>query len=602
MGLSEVSHRKPALPEEAAAHGKGAVRRILRLFGRLLRRLGPEPLAWKGQAHLFGLAIVSALLLRLAYPRWNMAAVSAVGLVPLLWALGGARSGKQAFYIGWLFGAVFYYVLMVWLNILVKYHFLMPAALVAMSLYLGLFKGLFAWIVWRARAGGGWVFVVAPAAWVGLEYLQSLGDLGFPWGYLGHSLWLHPALIQPAAWTGVYGLSFGLFWINQLLCDAARRATGQGDAPSRRQLAARMAVLALLAGAVWLSDLEARRQVGRGDFYCSPPVTVGIVQPNIPQEMKFRSYGQDVVPDERQRLQREILRKTIRLTDLLQDCPTSQRSELIVWPETAITDDWFAYRLAYRSFFDDLATTRWGAAVFFGATNLRLLRRGRYVPPERLDVRDYERNFDDYSVQVYVSAWFAEPGRGLSRRVYNKIQLVPFAEGIPYVQRIEPLRRLVMAVSGMQPFSRGREHTVYDLRDPSGGETVLRFGPLICYESIYPHLSRALVRGGAQLLVVITNDAWYEQTAGPEQHQLESVFRAVETRRWVVRCANHGISCFISPLGEIVEQTRLARDAVIRHEVRGVKELTFYARWGDVFAWLMIVGGVGIMLIGKGRR
>ena len=133
----------------------------------------------------------------------------------------------------------------------------------------------------------------------------------------------------------------------------------------------------------------------------------------------------------------------------------------------------------------------------------------------------------------------------------------------------------------------------------------MRFGPLICYESCYPHLSRALVRRGAEMLVIITNDGWYEQTAGPAQHQLEAVFRAVETRRWVARCANHGISCFISPLGRIETETELAREAVVRLPVRGVKELTFYGRRGDVFAGLALAVTavfVAVGVIARRRR
>jgi apolipoprotein N-acyltransferase len=325
-------------------------------------------------------------------------------------------------------------------------------------------------------------------------------------------------------------------------------------------------------------------------------VTIGIVQPNIAQRMKFRSYDWDTPDEERTRLQDEILSKTIALTDSLQSGPPDQRCDLIIWPETAVTDIFFARKPSNAILFKNLATTRFGAPILFGADHLRILHNGRLVPSEKYDPNAREADSEAYTFEVYNSAWLAEPGRGLNPRVYNKIVLVPFAEGIPYVQRVDFLVRLISAIAQMEPFKRGTDHTVYDIRDQRGGNP-LRFGPLICYESCYPHLSRALVRNGAEMLAVITNDAWYEQTAGPAQHELEAVFRAVETHRYVARCANHGISCFIAPSGAIEEETELARDATLKRRVRGVKELTFYARWGDLFAWLAVTVTLGFLIV-----
>ncbi|MBM3335282.1 apolipoprotein N-acyltransferase, partial [Candidatus Sumerlaeota bacterium] len=218
------------------------------------------------------------------------------------------------------------------------------------------------------------------------------------------------------------------------------------------------------------------------------------------------------------------------------------------------------------------------------------------------DSDDYNLNRDLYQFSIFNSAFLAEPDRGLTDRVYNKIHLVPFAEGIPYVQRLKPLVNLISAVVGMLPFGRGTDYTIYDVKGRTSGDGPLRFGVLICYESCYPRLSRRFVRTGAEMLVVITNDAWYETTAGPAQHQMQSVFRAVETRRWIVRCANHGISCFISPLGRIELESGLATEAALRRSVQGVKELTFYARRGDLFGWLALAITIGFIAASAAAR
>jgi apolipoprotein N-acyltransferase len=576
------------VPDSAPAQRQGRIRRVIGAFRRAWRRGGPEFSAWRGQSHLFLLAAASALVMRLAYPRWNLYPIAAVGLVPFLWAISRATSGKQAFYVGWVFGAVFYYVLVIWLNILVVYSGLIPPAILALGLYLGLFKGLFAWMAWKARRNAWTGFWVVAAAWVAIEFLQSVGDLGFPWGYLGHSLWRHPSLIQIAAWTGVYGLSLILFWINHFICDGLGRLRREPDASPVAQLLVRAGVLPLFGAAMFLAAQSAARHTQAPDFYTTPPVMVGIVQPNIAQKEKFRSYEWDTPEVERRELQDKILSKTIRMTYELQRIAADQRCDLILWPETAVTDDLFStvHFNCYETLFRDLPTS-FGAPVFFGADNTVVFRNGRVVPPGQLDLADYRRRPEAYTFEAYNSAYLAEPGRGLNPRVYRKTFLVPFAEGIPYVQRLQLLVDLIGGMVGIQPFSRGTEHTVYDVRARDDGAPV-RFGPLICYESCYPDLSRALVRAGAEMIVIITNDAWYEQTAGPAQHELEAIFRAVETRRWIARCANTGISCFVSPTGQIEEETLLARDATIRRPVRGVKELTFYTRWGDLFAWLAV--------------
>jgi len=539
--------------------------------------------------------------MRLAYPRWNVFPIAAIGLAPFLWAVLHATSAKQAFYLGWVYGAVFYYVLLIWLNILVVYHILIPPTVILLGLYLGLFKGLFARLLWETRHQRWWGLFVVPAAWVAIEYLQSLGDLGFPWGYLGHTLWRHPPLIQLAAWTGVYGLSLVFFWINHMVCDLVRSLGREEGTPPLRQMLVRVAILPLFCAAMVLSAQYAHRRAPAADSSAASQRVVGLVQPNIAQRDKFRSYDPATPDDERERLQREMLSKTIRMTHQIQSASESERCDLIIWPESAVTDDFFTRIPAYARLFRDLATS-FGAPLFFGATNLLLFRDGRFVPPEQFDSADYQIHPGAYSFEVYNSAFLAEPGSGLNRRVYNKMQLVPFAEGIPYVQHIRPLVSVISAIVQMEPFKPGRDHTIYEIPNRRGDGPPLRFGPLICFESCYPRLSRALVRRGAEMLVIITNDGWYEQTAGPAQHELEAVFRAVETRRWIIRCANTGISCFISPTGQIAVETGLAREATPKWRVGGVKELTFYARWGDVFAWLTAAIMVGFVIHRAVRR
>jgi apolipoprotein N-acyltransferase len=149
------------------------------------------------------------------------------------------------------------------------------------------------------------------------------------------------------------------------------------------------------------------------------------------------------------------------------------------------------------------------------------------------------------------------------------------------------------------------EH-VGDFSTGSVGDTLdwgeHKIGVLICYELIFPFLSRAAVQNGAELLINITNDAWYGKTSAPYQHFSMAVFRTVETRRALVRSANTGISGFIDPIGRIVSKTLVFKDSVIVEDVPLMSGQTPYVRLGDMFAIFCIVATMVILLRGQTNR
>jgi apolipoprotein N-acyltransferase len=176
---------------------------------------------------------------------------------------------------------------------------------------------------------------------------------------------------------------------------------------------------------------------------------------------------------------------------------------------------------------------------------------------------------------------------GMEQDWYDKMQLVPFGEYVPFAQVLFFVDQLVESVGGMAP---GRRATIFD--GPSG-----RFGVLICYEGIFPALSRRLVAGGADYLVNVTNDAWYGRTSAPHQHLVQATFRAIENRVPMVRAANTGISALIGTDGRVAWSG--PQDQLLWHvgEVSYGATRTFYTRFGDVFVWLC----VSLTLAGIGR-
>jgi apolipoprotein N-acyltransferase len=179
---------------------------------------------------------------------------------------------------------------------------------------------------------------------------------------------------------------------------------------------------------------------------------------------------------------------------------------------------------------------------------------------------------------------------------YHKMQLVPFGEYVP----LQPLltlggRVVAKVVQQVADFTPGREATVAE----ADGR---RLGTFICYEAIFPHLVRRFTAQGAELLVNITNDAWYGRTSAPHQHLAMTVFRAVENQRYLVRAANTGIPAVVDPRGRVVASTALFDRTVLVREVGLLAGRTFYSRYGDVFAWSCLAATLGITLAGFRAR
>jgi apolipoprotein N-acyltransferase len=159
------------------------------------------------------------------------------------------------------------------------------------------------------------------------------------------------------------------------------------------------------------------------------------------------------------------------------------------------------------------------------------------------------------------------------------MRLVPFAERIPYANKvpflIEPLRWGV----GISNWGLASDSTVFESRKFNS-----KFLSMVCYESIFPEFIAHFVDKGAEFLVFITNDSWWGNTSGARQHNQYSIIRAIENRRWVVRCANGGISSFVDPLGRMYDQTQMYTQAYISHQIEPLKTKTFYSNHGDWIA------------------
>ena len=493
------------------------------------------------------LAVVSGALLALAFPSVNLSLCAWVGLVPLLWATAGARP-KRAFWLGWLCGFAFFLGTLYWVVNPIDHYTDAPfvvalLALLLLAAAMGLQTAVFAAGLRVAKAPELIpVELLAPALWVALEWLRSMGSLGFPWVALGYSQYRQSSLIQFAEVTGVYGISALLVFANVV----AWALLGRRRARFKRSAWALAILVALLVG---LPMVGRRRLEAIGRAPRAGRVAVGIVQANVDQGRKWDPAFQE-----------EALERHARLVVEARKAG----AELVVWPETA-APFYFQSESPQRQRLLDLAVAE-DVDLLFGSPafshehgELKLFNRAYLV---RRDGR--EGGF------------------------YDKLQLVPFGEYVPFQSVLFFVDEVVDAVGDFAP---GREATVFTL--PQG-----HFGVLICYEGIFPNLSRRLVARGADFLVNITNDAWFGETSAPHQHLAMVTLRAVENRVPIVRAANTGISAIVDVDGRLRWQTGLFEAAARTDTVEWLNVRTLYTRYGDVFAALC--GLASVALIGYG--
>jgi apolipoprotein N-acyltransferase len=453
----------------------------------------------------------------------------------LLWAVRQTTSARDAARIGLVAGLATNLPAFYWLVYTVHVFggFGYPLALL-FYVCLSLFTALeFVLFALALRyTGPGPLALAAPALWVTLEFLYP--NL-FLWR-MAHCQFHAPVLMQIGELTGPYGLSFVMVWVSAACVAVLSRPRRLGAL-----LAAGVATLAVvLYGMVRLPVID--RAIGE-----APTFRVGLVQGNVSIEEKGDVAFLDV-----------SLEKYKELSENLQ-----KDTDVIVWPET-VSLRWIeagTTKLEGKDNpFDDLQT-----ALIYGGLAYRPRGHGR---PEEFN-----------------SEFLLGPG-GVVLDRYDKHILMPFGEYIPFASYFPAIAALSPATGS---FTAGRGVSVFDVPGTA------RIGPLICYEDLLASMSRQATLAGAEVLLNILNDAWYGNTAAPYQHQALALWRAIENRRYLLRGSNTGVTSIIDPAGRIVAEGGLFRAEVVSGTVHRLHLTTFYTRYGDVFAWCVIVAAVALL-------
>ncbi len=470
------------------------------------------------------LAGLTALLVLLSMPGYLWGELIFIALIPLFFAVEGS-SPRQGFWLGYGSGVLFFALLLYWLYALSEWvGVFMVFGHVGVAGLLGLWWGLFGAASGALQRSGKYSWLAVPALWVFLEYLRSLTRFGFTWGFLSDALRERPELIQIAAVTGAWGLSWLIVLVNLLLYRALRE---------RRLLYGLLAIGLIALDWGWGAYTLARPlPEGR-------PLRVALVHSNVPQ--RFRSD-----PGQLQVLQ------TLYLSQLDQLSPGDV--DLVLLPESVVP----AYLLRQQELLEpyQAQARRLGAALIVGT----------------IDYRDNK---------LFNTAALIEPD-GRVADLYDKVQLVPFST--EYFPLIELVRRMGLEnLIGPLPLgalSRGEGFWPLE-------SSAARLATPICFESIFPQIGRTFVQNGAQALFIITNDAWFKGSKALEQHFAKAVLRAVETGRFTVQTSNGGISGVIDPHGRILTATRSQEEQILHETVLVQDRLTLYVRLGDWVVYLM---------------
>ena len=461
--------------------------------------------------------------------------------MPLLFALEDAatapRPQRTAWNTGYLFGLVFFLISVHWIarlsDVAITVPWLKYPAWIAAALYLAIFPGVAcALATWLSRRSGSTLAATFVPAWLAMEVGRGSGELGFPWFQPGYTQSAMVPILQMASLGGVTLVTAWVLLVNVLLWRALSPGTGS------RALFAAGALIALALPWAYGSKVLAAAAPAPG-----PRPAIALIQGNIEGEIKWSGRHQREILDRFLALSREAMRR-------------APRPALVVWPETA-TGSYLRRQLD------------------------QTLEVARFAHDERVGLFS---GFADYRIdstgttRYFNAAGIFDPD-GTPGEVYAKRHLVPFGERMPFQWLLPQLGRIEL---GQAEWTPGTGSVLFP--GPGG-----KFACLICFESIFPDLSREDVRRGARWLLNVTNDEWFGNSAAIGQHAAMAVFRAVENHVPLARCANTGLTMMVDAHGRVRDRLPLLTAAVQVGELPPPGAPTLYTRVGDWPGFLALV-------------
>ena len=530
---------------------------------------------------LLFLAILGGFLLFLAWPPLSFTFLLFVGFVPLL-LIEDEISKKEAIVSNLKLFKYTYLFLFVWNSLTTWWVSYASIGGGIMSIVLNallLSLPILAFHITKKRLGYRLGYISLIIYWLAFEYIHHAWEFTYPWLTLGNGLSMQVKWIQWYEYTGTSGGSLWILMTNIFLFFGIKNFNNykvllQGNFSKKISLVLAnvlayflpflLFVLPIIISKIMYSNIE----VKQGD------IEVVVVQPNIDPYGKFNDIPAN-----------EQLDKLINLSKQ----KLTQQTVFLVWPETALPHSIWLDNLdnsrsinTIKAFLEDYpnVTLIAGASAYL-----------QYESKE--EASNTARKFSDGSCcyDAFNTALQIRGNKVIN--TYNKSKLVPGVERIPYPSVFKFLDWLAIDMGGTTG-SLGTQdtRTVFFNQDSIG------IAPVICYESIFGDYVGGYIQNGAQLIFIITNDAWWDDTPGYKQHLYYGALRAIEQRKTIARSANTGVSCFINERGDISQATNFWEDAVISAKISKNDTITFYAQHGDYLGRLSIFMSVVLLLLG----
>ncbi len=533
------------------------------------------------------LAVLSAILLTLSFPNFDLWLLAWVALVPLFYAIEREReSAVKSFFVGWIFGTTFFAGSCWWLTFAFTHYGGIPSPiayllLLIICLLVGIFPAIFgAAFSLLLKRFGTYGILSAPVLWTAMEFLRAnLTDNS--WNVIGYSQAFSES-VKYAQFGGIYLVGFIvvsfsalLFWVDGFLRQnfgfgyltfqfpflLFRRKGLAGQIATRKQQLIIVALFFLpLVLSIFTVFLPFTKHFSDKNSGNNSKNSVVVVQANVPMSglneekwLKLRQRHAELAEAAIQKLDAERTDRQPPIT--------------VIFPESPMN---FTYGedAEFRTFIGSFAR-RHNASVLFNSA-------------------EANPNGDNY----FNSAIMVDP-QGAKIGQYDKIHLVPFGEFAPVPSPIKPL--IPTLVGSFQP---GENYKLFPVGDAQAGI-------MICYESHFPSLSREFAKRGADVLIEMTNDGYLGDTAVLRQHLAGAIFRAVETNRPVLRATNVGITAYINERGEVSDAADVYTEATRVWTVsKSDGEQTIYVRYGDWFAWLCSIFSIGLLIFNSwsGRK
>jgi apolipoprotein N-acyltransferase len=476
-------------------------------------------------------------MLAISFPSASVGLLVFVALVPLILASLAARSTGEAFLLGLCSYAVTWLINIPWVVHVMSYYGGLPYALgivlfIALSIVLGLYGAVFAVVVRLLKPGRSvWPWLLIAPAWSAIEYGRTYLLTGFPWNLASVALVNFRPLIIVDRFVGPYGIAVMIVAVSSVVAWLLG-----AEASGRAKLGATAATMILIAAWVATGILLVQREDIRIRADVPDYRIAAMLQPNITQEMRW-DYS-----------------NVLTIFEGMRDLTTTaiaSHADVVIWPESTIPLVYLDTQF-WRSYIEDTSREN-NVDIILGA------------------VAQDSKNPD----KIWNSAYLVHNGDSSAR--YDKMHLVPFGEYVPLRKVIFFAEKLVHQVGTFQ----------FGTRDIAlAGH--FKYGPEICYEIVFPRIAAAQVKHGAEVLVTITNDAWFGDTSAPRQHLDMARMRAIEDDRYLWRAATTGISALVDPTGRSVSPVPLGERAGLVGGFAPRHSVTPYVRFGDWAAFLSL--------------